>query len=69
MVANPAAWTTEWWGGPAEPIYKPEEGDENRTRTLSLGICAVWAAMPTDLRATCTRVTVRDRSSPGLMAR
>ncbi len=42
--------------------------DGNRTRTISLGICAVRAVMRPGLRARCPRVTVRDRSSPGLMA-
>jgi hypothetical protein len=34
VVASPAAATTEWWGGPTDPVYEPGEGDENRTRRL-----------------------------------
>ncbi len=27
MVASPAAATTEWWGGPTDPVYEPGEGE------------------------------------------
>jgi hypothetical protein len=36
MVASPAAGTTEWWVGPAEPVYEPGEGDENLRASLTL---------------------------------
>jgi hypothetical protein len=40
--------------------------DGNRTRTISLGICAIRAAVRPDLRC---GVSASDPSLPGLMAR
>ena len=42
---------------------------EQRTRTISLGICTLRADVGLTWGPGCLRVTVRDRSSPGLMAR
>jgi hypothetical protein len=39
------------------------------TRAISLGICAVWAVTCADLRGVLSARTVRDCSSPELMAR
>ena len=53
----------------ASCMFSPGAGDGNRTRTISLGICAVRAVMRRDLR---DGLPVSDRegpSSPWLMAR
>jgi hypothetical protein len=59
---------------PAElPTLGFGAGDENRTRTVSLGICSnYWKPLrsaPLTWAASCPRVTVTDPRSPGLMAR
>jgi hypothetical protein len=61
VVASPAAATTERWGGPTDPVYEPGEGDENGTRTLSLGIRPIGAADRPDLGI---RRTASDRHVP-----
>jgi hypothetical protein len=43
-------------------------GDGNRTRTISLGICAVWAAMWPDLRSRLSMCARERPLLPGLMA-
>jgi hypothetical protein len=61
VVASPAAATTEWWAGPADPVYEPGAGDENRTRTISLGIRPIGTYNGLDLDI---RYTVSDRDGP-----